>query len=732
MNDIFLGKKIEREEPNKAVHKEQLTFKEIKSSKSTKDSLIINEQHIYKKGKDKKNYNITSIKKYKEKKLREFSERYNNKEFNLKSFIQSYDINNEAHKIYINEIISVNEEDNTKIKAPGITVKKEEIKKEEDILTKNEEDISLKNKEFISHYSKYQFVLNLETRKEIQKKIILNEELMKINMIKYNIIPDNINSLREVITNLTKDIINFQYYDKSNKNIEKDIINMFINNKVYFNCIFEYLIPTKYSENLEYKYNKLLFDIAHFFLPFKDILDTKNLEDYEQEELLNNISLFAHLTPFIEKIDLINDENDLIDRFDFLFNILEIFQQSKEDKRNYSLLDEIITICLPFNLNKAKNVLSKIKKYYSKYPGIKINDLNIKDFNIDDFNEDSKITLISNEGNSNNKLRKITVNANEINWYLKSDLMNIYEGDNFMLCFVYKSCLDKNYLKLNKEIDENFSALFKKMIKSEIVRQAMNNDLEAEKFDYIFNNDDIIEECEESIYYVPFPVKGFYGYTDKNSFRTYIYSNFCVNSIKNTFTEFDNLLKTKSHEYKHISRIYYHIFEPSISLSTPPTNKDHRELIINKIDDINNKIKSIKTAYDLRYIPFINKFDNAGDVDYGDIFEYSLTGSKSSNFFLANSYFFLKDSSWNLNHKNFFNEYTDSIVKKNILIQKNKKNYPFVTSLLTNFKFDSNKIFVNELSTKDSSKESIDSSASDFYVNEHSYKENNSHYSFDK
>ena len=139
MNDIFLGKKIEREEPNNAVHKEQLTFKEIKSSKSTKDSLIINEQHIYKKGKDKKNYNITSIKKYKEKKLREFSERYNNKEFNLKSFIQSYDINNEAHKIYINEIISVNEEDNTKIKAPGIRVKKEEIKKEEDILTKNEE-----------------------------------------------------------------------------------------------------------------------------------------------------------------------------------------------------------------------------------------------------------------------------------------------------------------------------------------------------------------------------------------------------------------------------------------------------------------------------------------------------------------------------------------------------------------------------------------------------------------
>ena len=42
-------------------------------------------------------------------------------------------------------------------------------------------------KEFIFHYSKYQFVLNIETRKEFQNKMIDDEDIMKVLMIKNNI-----------------------------------------------------------------------------------------------------------------------------------------------------------------------------------------------------------------------------------------------------------------------------------------------------------------------------------------------------------------------------------------------------------------------------------------------------------------------------------------------------------------------------------------------------------------
>ena len=62
-------------------------------------------------------------------------------------------------------------------------------------------------------------------------------------------------------------------------------------------------------------------------------------------------------------------------------------------------------------------------------------------------------------------------------------------------------------------------------------------DTKTSKFNFPFDNNNIIEECEKAINYVPFPVSGFLGYTDKNSFNIYIYSNFKIDSLKTTFTE---------------------------------------------------------------------------------------------------------------------------------------------------------------------------------------------------
>ena len=134
-------------------------------------------------------------------------------------------------------------------------------------------------KEFIFHYSKYQFVLNIETRKEFQNKMIDDEDIMKVLMIKNNILPDICLSIRNILENILIDIKNL----KNSPNIDLDLLQIFINNNVYFDSLFNYLIPTRFSDNLEYKYSKLLFDLVHFFFPWEKILETKDLKEEEKK-----------------------------------------------------------------------------------------------------------------------------------------------------------------------------------------------------------------------------------------------------------------------------------------------------------------------------------------------------------------------------------------------------------------------------------------------------------------
>ena len=73
----------------------------------------------------------------------------------MKKFVnEEYDIHNDSQKLYMEYLIENNKD------------------------------------EFITHYSKYQFVLNLDTRKEFQRKIQDDEQLMKILMIRNSFIPD--------------------------------------------------------------------------------------------------------------------------------------------------------------------------------------------------------------------------------------------------------------------------------------------------------------------------------------------------------------------------------------------------------------------------------------------------------------------------------------------------------------------------------------------------------------
>ena len=625
---------------------------------------------------------LDSITNYKRKKIKEWEERKD--DFDLKKFVkEKYDIHCESQKQYINNILE-------------------------------KEDIQ----EFIYHYSKYQFVLKLNIRKEIQRKIKTNKKIMKEHMIYNNIIPDEWNSIKDILINILKQIRHMKINDKS---IDVDLINIFKNNHVYFNSDFTFLIPTRFSGSYDFKFNKLLFDIAIFFFPYVNIFDKKNIND--KQKIKQKSILFKNLNIFIDEIDLIEDNDELIDILDYLFNCLEIISQAIIV--DYDLFKRIIFMCLPFKFEIARDELNKMK--ILETTGLRINNIELSEFDMKNFTNDSLITL---ERENNPKII-IKVKVNEINWYLGNNLMDLFEGDNYLLCFRYKSSLSKNYIKINQTIERNYIDLFNHILKSNIIKIAMMKDSEAKLFDYPFDNEDILTECQNIVNYVPYPVTGVYGFTDKYSFNIYINSNFSTKSLQNIFIEYDNIIKTQIHEYKHITRIYYHLFNHTITLSTPITNINNKsneiKLIKDNYEEINNKIKKIESAYNKRKI----SYNMLSDLDYGDIFELSLIGNKSSKYFLCNSIFNLKKGTWNKTIDNFEKEYVDSINDKNVFITKDQRN-PFITSIIEYFDIKSNFYYPNDIINKDTLKNNNEENNDGYYDNIYIDKETISHYNFPK
>ena len=138
---------------------------------------------------------IQCIKSYKEEKMKEWN-LMNKENLNindLKKFVkEKYDIHNDSQKLYMEYLIENNK------------------------------------KEFIEHYSKYQFVLNLDTRKEIQNKIKDDKELMEISMLKNNIIPDDCISLRNILINILKNILkNIKNAKLHKESIDIDLKNIY-------------------------------------------------------------------------------------------------------------------------------------------------------------------------------------------------------------------------------------------------------------------------------------------------------------------------------------------------------------------------------------------------------------------------------------------------------------------------------------------------------------------------
>jgi hypothetical protein len=184
-----------------------------------------------------------------------------------------------------------------------------------------------------------------------------------------------------------------------------------------------------------------------------------------------------------------------------------------------------------------------------------------------------------------------------------------------MLCIRYPYNSKYNYFSIDEKIQISLENLFNTVIKSEPVVKAMQNDTEAKKFEYIFYNNEILEEFAENTHLVIFPFSNYSGYIDKMSFD--IYLDIYIkndNDINMILSKFEVFLISKLHEYKHGTRIYMKIFNKS-NLKTP--NISFRSInISNRIKESIDIISKASINYPKNSILF-----KTSTNEYGESFE---------------------------------------------------------------------------------------------------------------
>ena len=238
--------------------------------------------------------------------------------------------------------------------------------------------------------------------------------------------------------------------------------------------------------------------------------------------------------------------------------------------------------CLPFELEKAKTFLSELRMNVSEGK-IFIDDKDLRKYDIQSIKAESKVHF---------KEKDINVYFKDINCNLNSiDFQQYLEGDKFTICFRFPKLAEINYLYIKDDIRKSYHELFKKIMGSETMKQAMNIDNEAKLFKYPFDNELILNEVEQNCYLVPLPAINYFGISDRVSFSIYINSFINTSStFQKIFIDIDNIIKSKCHELKHIYRIYMNIYNPEIELKTPEFH--FKSLSINKL--IKNKYDFFK------------------------------------------------------------------------------------------------------------------------------------------
>ena len=374
------------------------------------------------------------------------------------------------------------------------------------------------------------------------------------------------------------------------------------------------------------------------------------------------------------------EDDEIISIFNYLINILHIYLDEKIiDLNIYSL---IIKSCLPFNDEKAKNVINFMKKLDENI--LKINKKNICEYDKIEIKKEDLITFKLNK-------KEIEIKAEYINWNLNEDFYINIDSDLFMLCIRYPYNSKYNYFSIDEKIQNSLENLFNTMIKSEPVVKAMQNDTEAKKFEYIFYNNEILEEFAENTHLVIFPFSYYSGFIDKMSFDiyldVYIKNDKDINMI---LSKFEVFLISKIHEYKHGTRIYMKIFNKS-KLKTPNISFRSKN-ISNRIKESSDIISKASINYPKNSILF-----KTSTNEYGESFEIALFGYKIEVLFLKSIIFCLKEKNWNCSSKDFYLKIKKTMQDYNPIKLSEECNEGLPKLILEYFYFDGKNKLTNNI-----------------------------------
>ena len=535
---------------------------------------------------------------------------------------------------------------------------------------------------FIEYYSKYQFTLEIKQRKAIQEKI---KNLKVTTIIKNNFIKNGLHSIRDLFLKICDLILNINLNDKNSlENLKNEIIN----NGVYIEDYIYFLIPVNFG-NIELKFNKLIIDVL--FLIFGKNMGQINILDNNKKQLIKNkITLFTEAKIFFQKSGLYDDQT-FFKISDYLINCYYVYFEVDSTLKDYDALVKIISCCLPFELDIAKNFIEKAKKlsYNIKFT---IDNIPLYKYDTSKLTKDSIINLSYDK-------KIVEIIAEDVNWNFSPNIFfQLFISDNFTLCFRFPKLNEINYINLNEDIKKNYKNLFRIILKSKIMEQSMNIDSDASDFKYPFNDDKIIQEIEDHILFVPFPVKKFYSYSDKMSFTIFLNSHINTIDFRSIFIDFDNILKSKFHEIKNIYRLYMHINDQKISLKAPEIKRE--TLLTNELLKDNSSIleKNKKNLEELYKERIIQK--NSNDLlDYGDIVEFAMNGDKRDVFFIQGSLFYLTEKNWKKESKDFFDSYF-KVCKEKIFDLNPSKDELFIKSIMEFFKIKKLSKIVNDVYTE--------------------------------
>ena len=367
-------------------------------------------------------------------------------------------------------------------------------------------------------------------------------------------------------------------------------------------------MPNRYG-TFEIQYYSILNDLWFYFDP-----EYNNAKKIKLSELLNVFRLLGYVYKDIDK----KTDQETINIFNYLVNILYIYKDS--GLIELSIFHLIIYSCLSFDKDSANNRLKHIKENYNyiNYT-IYINEIEAIYYDKQITGEETIKILGMNK-------KSIEIKAEYINWRV-NEFDSLFDSENFMLCFRFPYNSDINYIKMDETFFQGYDELFNKVIKSQVVKQAMMFDDEARKFKYLYSNEDILKEIKNNTYLVCLPFDNYYGFSDKNAFVVYLKSNFSFKEIKKTLATFDNLIRTQYHEYKHISRIYYHMVDDNLELKTPTFSLSQFKGDRNYINNIYQESLEIKKKKTANISENSKCFQKTFD-EYGDLVEYAINGFK--------------------------------------------------------------------------------------------------------